>query len=80
MSDLEIEALKDYDKLYYGMESEDESTGRQQDFCSPFQSSDRTLQIERTSLAWKENQQKLLSQHPLHLLAFTLPPNCQHFN
>ena len=35
MSDLEIEALKDYDKLYYGMESEDESTGRQQDFCSP---------------------------------------------
>ena len=80
MSDLEIEALNDYDKLYFGMESEDKSTGRQQEFCSPFQSSDRTLQIERMSLAWKGNRRKLLHQHPLHLLAFTLLPNCQHFN
>jgi hypothetical protein len=46
MSNLEIEALNDYDELYYGMESEDKSTGGQQDFCSPFQISDRTFQIE----------------------------------
>ena len=36
MSDPEIEALNDYDELYYGMESEDESPSEQQDFCSPF--------------------------------------------
>ena len=46
MSDPEIEALNDYDELYYGMESEDESPSEQQDFCNPFQSSDRTLQIK----------------------------------
>jgi hypothetical protein len=57
MSDLEIEALNDYDKLYYGMESEDESPSEQQDFCSPFQSSDRTLQIKSEDESSLEGEQ-----------------------
>jgi len=44
LSDQELEALNDYDNLYYEMESEDESTSEPQDFCSPFQSSDQPLQ------------------------------------
>ena len=44
--DPDIEALNKYDNLYYGMESEDESIGNQQDFHRPLQSSDRTLQVK----------------------------------
>jgi hypothetical protein len=57
MSDPEIEALNDYDELYYGMESEDESPSEQQDFCSPFQSSDRALQIKSEDESSLEGEQ-----------------------
>ena len=46
LSDLEIEALNAYDNLYYNLESEDESTEDQQDFCEPLQSSDQNLRIK----------------------------------
>ena len=57
MSDPEIEALNDYDELYYGMESEDESPSEQQDFCSPFQSSDWALQIKSEDESSLEGEQ-----------------------
>ena len=57
MSDPEIEALNDYDKLYYRMESEDESPSEQQHFCSPFQSSDQTLQIKCDDKSSLEEEQ-----------------------
>jgi len=46
LSDPEIEGLNAYDNLYYGLESDDESTEDQQDFREPLQSSDRTLLIK----------------------------------
>src|ERR1700720_1629326 len=46
LSNPEIEALDDYDNLYYGLESEDESSSELLDFCSPFHSSDCTLQVK----------------------------------
>jgi hypothetical protein len=57
LSDLEIEALNDYDELYYRMESEDESTSKLQDFCSHFQSSDWTLQIKSEDKSSLEGEQ-----------------------
>jgi len=46
LSDLEIEALNAYDDLYYDLESEDEPTEDQQDFCKPLQSSDCSLRAK----------------------------------
>ena len=46
LSDPEIEALNDYDDLYYGLESDGESAEDQQDFHEPLQSSDWTLLIK----------------------------------
>src|SRR6266481_4607992 len=46
LSDPEIEALNAYDNLYYDLESEDESTEDQQDFCKPLQSSDRSPRVK----------------------------------
>jgi len=43
LSNLEIEALNAYDNLYYNLESEDESTKDQQDFCEPLRSFDQNL-------------------------------------
>ena len=57
MSDPEMEALNDYDELYYGIESENESPSKQQNFCSAFQSSDQTLQIKSENESSLEGEQ-----------------------
>jgi hypothetical protein len=57
LSDPELEALNDYDELYYAMESEDESTSEPQDFCSPFQSSNWPLQIKSDDKSSLEGEQ-----------------------
>ena len=67
MSNSEMEALNNYDELYYGMESEDKSPGKQQDFCSPFQSSDQTLQIkceDKSSLEGEQTETTTLASTP----------------
>jgi len=46
LSNPEIEALNAYDNLYYDLESEDESTEDQQDFCEPLPGSDQNLWVK----------------------------------
>jgi hypothetical protein len=78
MSDPEIEALNDYDKLYYRIESEDESPSEQQDFCSPFQSSDQTLQIkseEESSLEGEQTEMIKSTSTPSISLHTTAQPS-----
>ena len=78
MSNLEIEALNDDDKLYYKMESEDKSPSEQQDFCSPFQSSDRTLQInseDKSSLEGEQTETIMPTSTPSVSLHTTAQPS-----
>ena len=80
LSNLEIEALDNYDDLYYGLESEDESSGKPQDFCSPFHSSDRTLQVKLEDESSLEGEQTeiitpALTSSSLHTT--TQPPTFQ---
>ena len=47
------------------MESEDESTGEPQDFCSPFQGSDQPLQNKSEDAASLEGEQENLATSEL---------------